>query len=51
MGKLLGCLGIAILGFVAGHVYGEKVFTKLQELTDENKVNKENKNEEHKEDA
>lgn len=41
MGKFLGCVGIAIMGFVAGHIYGDRVFEKLNELADDNKVNKE----------
>lgn len=52
MGKLLGCVGIAILGFVAGHVYGQKVFTTLQDLTDKNhKPKEETKDEKPEEDA
>lgn len=45
MGKFLGCVGIAIMGFVAGHIYGDRVFKKLDELVKENKVNKESKDE------
>ena len=45
MGKFLGCVGIAIMGFVAGHIYVDRVFEKLNELADDNKVNKESKDE------
>lgn len=40
MGKFLGCVGIAIMGFVAGHIYGDRVFKKLDELVKENKNDK-----------
>ena len=40
MGKFFGCLGIAILGFVAGHIYGKPVFDKLNELTNSKEPNK-----------
>ena len=41
MGKIMDCIGIAILGFVAGHIYGDQVFFGLADLEKKLKTKKE----------